>query len=301
MKKWLMVMRAPFLPLSVILAFLGAAIAWYDGFFHPGYVILAGIGILLGHISVDVLSEYFDFKSGIDKNTERTPFSGGSGVLPQGLLNEKQALWLGIVTFVLLIPIGIYFIFSTGWLLLPLLVVAALCIVFYSPVILKNIWPEWAPGAGIGAIPVLGMYFVMTGEYNLNVIVASIPSFILVHNLLFLNEFPDVKADTAAGRKTTPITWGKKKAAVFYSIMTILVYIAIVAGVLTGQMPVLTLIGLLTLPMAVKAIRGAMFFDDMTRFIPAMGANVQVVLFTQLLLGIGYVLSKIFEIGLLWQ
>lgn len=301
MKKWLMVIRAPFLPLSVILAFLGASIAWYDGFFHPGHAVLAGFGIILGHISVDVLNEYFDFKSGIDKNTERTPFSGGSGALPQGLLSEKQALWLGLITFLLLIPIGIYFIVSTGLMLLPLLLVAAVCILIYSPLILKMLWPEWAPGLGIGAIPILGMYFVMTGEYTLHAAIASIPSFILVHNLLLLNEFPDVEADAGADRKTTPITWGRKNAAVFYSVMTALVYVAIVAGVLTGYMPVLTLLGLLTLPMAVRAIRGAMRFDDIRKFIPAMAANVQIVLFTQLFMGIGYVLSKVFEIGLLWQ
>ncbi|MBN2238262.1 MAG: prenyltransferase [Dehalococcoidales bacterium] len=301
MKKWLLIIRAPFLPLSVILAFLGASIAWYDGFFHVGHALLAGLGILLGHISVDVLNEYFDYKSGIDFNTDRTMFNGGSGALPLGLLSSRQALWLGLVTFFLLIPIGVYFVLTIGWALLPLLLVAAFCIIAYSPVILKSVWPEWAPGLGIGAIPILGMYFVMTGEYNVHVLVASIPSFILVHNLLFLNEFPDAKADAGAGRKTTPITWGKKNSAIFYAIMTILVYVAIVIGVLTGQMPVLTLIALLTVPLAVKAVRSSMFFDDKSRFIPAMATNVQIVLVTQLLLGIGYVLSRVFGTGLLWQ
>lgn len=294
-------MRAPFLPLSIILAFLGAAIAWYDGFFHLGYTLLAGFGILMGHISVDTLNEYFDFKSGIDLNTEKTPFSGGSGALPQGLLTAKQALWLGLGSFIIIIPVGVYFVLTTGWALLPMLLVAAICILIYSPIILKMPWPEWAPGLGIGAIPILGMYFVQTGQFSTQVIIASVPSFILVHNLLLLNEFPDVKADAAAGRKTTPITWGVVNAARFYSVMTALVYIWIAGAVLAGQMPVFTLLGLLTLPMGIKAIRGSLKTDDKSAFIPAMAANVQIVLITQLLLGIGYILSRVFDIGLLWQ
>jgi 1,4-dihydroxy-2-naphthoate polyprenyltransferase len=301
MKKWLMVMRAPFLPLSVILAFLGAAIAWYEGFFHFGYALLAGFGILIGHISVDTLNEYFDFKSGIDLNTEKTPFSGGSGALPQGLLTAKQALWLGLGSFIIIIPIGVFFVLTTGWALLPMLLVAAICILIYSPIILKMPWPEWAPGLGLGAIPVLGMYFVQTGAFSIQVVIASVPSFILVHNLLLLNEFPDVKADTAAGRKTTPITWGVANAAKFYSVMTALVYVWIAGAVIAGQMPWLTLIALLTLPMGIKAIGGSLKTNDKAAFMPAMAANVQIVLIIQLLLGIGYILSRVFDIGLLWQ
>ncbi len=297
MKKWLMVIRAPFLPLSIVLAFLGACIAWYDGAFHLGHALLAGFGILLAHISVDVLNEYFDYRSGIDLETNKTPFSGGSGALPAGLISPKQALWLGLGAFIIIIPIGVYFVLVKGWLLLPLLVVAALCILIYSPVILKTRWPEWAPGLGMGALPVIGAYFAQTGEYTWPLVIASIPSFILVHNLLFLNEFPDMDADRKAGRKTTPITLGKKKASIFYSIMTVLVYVWIIGGVITGQMPKFSLIILLTLPFAVKAIRGALKSEDMSKLIPAMANNVVVVLLTQLLLGIGYILAKVFEVG----
>jgi 1,4-dihydroxy-2-naphthoate octaprenyltransferase len=297
LKKWLMVIRAPFLPLAIVLAFLGACIAWYDGSFHFGYALLAGFGILMAHISVDVLNEYFDYKSGVDLETQKTPFSGGSGALPAGLISPKQALWLGLASFIIIIPIGVYFVLVQGWLLLPLLLVAALCILIYSPVILKLNWPEWAPGLGLGALPVLGAYFAQTGEYTWPVVIASIPSFILVHNLLLLNEFPDVEADRKAGRKTTPITIGKTKAGIFYSIMTVLVYLWIIGGVIAGQMPKFSLIALLTLPFAVKAIQGALKSEDMSKLVPAMANNVIVVLLTQLLLGIGYILARVFEVA----
>jgi 1,4-dihydroxy-2-naphthoate octaprenyltransferase len=297
LKKWLMVIRAPFLPLAIVLAFLGACIAWYDGSFHFGYALLAGFGILMAHISVDVLNEYFDYKSGIDLETQKTPFSGGSGALPAGLISPKQALWLGLASFIIIIPIGVYFVLVQGWLLLPLLLVAALCILIYSPVILKLNWPEWAPGLGLGALPVLGAYFAQTGEYTWPIVIASIPSFILVHNLLLLNEFPDVEADRKAGRKTTPITIGKTKAGIFYSVMTVLVYLWIIGGVIAGPMPKFSLIALLTLPFAIKAIQGALKSEDMSKLVPAMANNVIVVLLTQLLLGIGYILARVFEVA----
>ena len=293
-KRWLMVIRAPFLPLSVVLAFLGTCIAWYDGAFHLGHALLAFFGLLLAHISVDVLNEYFDFKSGVDLKTQRTPFSGGSGALPAGLVSPRQALWLGLGTFLAIIPIGIYFAVTLGWLLLPLLLVAAACILLYTPLMLKMGWPEWAPGLGMGALPVLGAYFVQTGDYTVPAIVACIPSGILVHNLLLINEFPDVEADATGHRRTLPIFIGKGKASVVYSVLTGMVYLWIVGGVITGWMPPFSLIALLTLPFAVKAIHGALNHQDPAKLIPGLANNVLVVLLTQLLLGIGYILAGVF-------
>ena len=293
-KTWFLETRPQFLLLSVVLAFLGTSIAWYDGYFRPGYAVLAFIGLLLAHISVNTLNDYFDYRSGIDLETKRTPFSGGSGILPAALLKPRQVFWLGLGSFLFTIPIGIYFVIARGWLLLPLLLVAAVCILLYTPLILKLRWPEWAPGLGMGILPVLGAYFVQTSAYTWPAVVASIPSGILVHNLLLLNEFPDTEADRKAGRKTLPITMGKARAGIVYSVLTIVVYLWIIGGVLAEQMPVFSLIALLTFPLAIKAIQGALKPQEMDRLVPAMANNVLVVLLTQLLLGIGYILAAVF-------
>ncbi len=299
MQKWLLVTRAPFLALAVVLAFLGASIAWYESGefgsdFNLGYAFLAGFGLVLAHISVNVLNEYFDYRSGIDLKTQRTPFSGGSGALPSGLVTPAQALWLGLGCLLLAAVIGIYFSVTSGWALVPLLVVAAACVILYTPFILKTGWPEWCPGVGLGALPILGAYFVHTGAYPLTVIIASIPSGILVHNLLLLNEFPDVDADMTAKRRTLPIVFGKGKAAIVYTALTGLVYLWIIGGVVAGQMPPFSLLGLLTLPLAIKAVRGAFQHQDMSKLVPAQANNVLIVLLTQLFMGIGYILAGVF-------
>ncbi len=294
LKFWFLETRPQFLTLSIVLAFLGTSIAWYDGYFNLWHALLAGIGLVLTHASVNILNDYFDFRSGIDLAARRTPFSGGSGILPAELLSPRQVLWLGIVMLVLAVPIGIYFVIIRGWQLLPLLIVAAFFILLYSPFILKRPWPEWVAGAGLGALPILGLYFAQRGAYTCTAAVACIPSAFLVHNLLLLNEFPDVEADMLADRKTVPISIGKNRAAIFYSVVVIAVYLWIIGWVAAQVMPVWTLLALLTLPLTIRAINGARHHDDASKLIPAMAANVMTVLLTQLLMGIGYILGRVF-------
>ena len=295
-KALMMISRAPFLLLAVVLGFLGASLAWYEhqeygSNFNLAYGFLAGIGLVIAHVSVNVFNEYFDFRSKVDFRTPRTPFSGGSGALPSGLLTGNQALWIGIISLVIIIPIGIFFTVIKGWMLLPLLLVSAIMIVIYTPFILKMGYPEWAPGVGLGILPVLGAYFIQTGEYTITALIAAIPSGILVHNLLLLNELPDAEADKTVKRRTLPIVIGKKNAAMVYSILMVVMYLWIVGAVYSGDMPAFTLLGLITLPLAWKAISGSFKFNDMGKLVPALANNVFVVLLTQLLMGVGFILA----------
>jgi len=283
--------RPQFLVLPVVLVLLGTAIAWNDGPVNPGFAILALTGLLLCHASVNILNDYFDFRSGVDLKTRQTPFSGGSKLLPAGVLKPRQVLWYGTICLILAVPVGIYFIIIQGWQLLPLLLLGALSIVLYTSVILKHRFPEWSPGVGLGILPVLGAYFVQTGNFNWTAVLASVPSGILVANLLLLNEFPDVEADKIAARRTLPITMGAQNAAIVYSTLTILAYVWIILAVITAIMPIYSLIALLTLPFAFKAIRGSFAGSDLKKLVPALASNVIVVLGTQFLLGIGYILK----------
>jgi 1,4-dihydroxy-2-naphthoate polyprenyltransferase len=294
LKTWILESRPQYLLLPVVLILVGTAVAWNGGTVKPVYAILALIGLILCHMSVNILNDYYDFKSGVDLKTVKSPFNGGSGMLPAGLLKAGQVWRYGLACFLLAIPIGIFFIIVQGWQLLPLLVVGAICILFYTPIILKINFPEWSPGVGLGFLPVLGAYFAQTGTYTLAALIAAVPSGILVLNLLLLNEFPDVEADKIGKKRTLPITFGKRKAAVVYSALTVLVYLWVTGAVAAGQMPVFTLIALLSLPFAYKAIRGSFHYDELHKIIPAMANNVIVVLLTQALIGIGYILATIF-------
>ena len=85
-----------------------------------GHVVLALFGALCAHIATNVLNDYFDYTSGLDLKTKRTPFSGGSGILPAKLMSAQAALIFGLAALVMTAAIGIFFIWVRGWGILPL-------------------------------------------------------------------------------------------------------------------------------------------------------------------------------------
>jgi 1,4-dihydroxy-2-naphthoate octaprenyltransferase len=294
MRTWFLEIRPQFLIISVTQVFLGTSVAWwYHDYFDLLYFLLALIGLLLAHISVNTLNDYFDYKSGIDLEVRRTPFSGGSGILSAGLLSPASVGRLGLVCFLLAVPIGIYFVIVRGWLLLPILVAGALCVLLYTTHLTRWGLGEIACGLGLGILPILGAYFVQSGTYTWQAVIAAIPSGILLHNALLLNEFPDAEADKKAGKKTFPIVMGGKKASLLYSMLIIAMYLWIAVWSIVGFMPVFALLGLLTLPLGVKAIKGARQYSEASKLVPALRANLMVVIGTQALLAIGYIAASI--------
>ena len=108
-------MRVPFLILSPVCILLGAAAAyWSQGSINMLYFLLAMIGGISAHICVNTLNEYFDYKSGLDSKTKRTPFSGVSGALPQQPQYANHTILAAWITFFITAIIGIYFIINVG-------------------------------------------------------------------------------------------------------------------------------------------------------------------------------------------
>ena len=70
---------------------------------------------LAAHISVNTFNEYFDLRSGLDLNTQRTPFSGGSGALPQHPEMARAVLAMAVCSLLVTAAIGLYFIREHGW------------------------------------------------------------------------------------------------------------------------------------------------------------------------------------------
>jgi len=292
LKAWSILPRFQFLPLTVILVSLGTAIAAYEGYFHFGHFLLAMIGSILVHMTVNVINDYHDYMDGIDLNTQRTPFSGGSGVLPLNLLKPKQAFWFGTLCLLVAMVIGFYFVMVKGWLLFPLLLVAGFSAYFYNVYLSKWLMGEIFAGLGFGPLLVLGSYYVQTGRYSWETLFASLAPGILTSNLLFLNEFPDWEADKKGGRRHFVISLGKKDASYLFVALLTVSYLCIIAGVLAKMMPVVTLIALGTTGFGWKAAKGALrYYDDTNRLVPVLGANVITILGTQALLAVGYVIA----------
>jgi len=294
LKAWLTLPRFQFLPLTIIMVSLGTAIAAYEGYFHLGHFLLAMIGSILVHMTVNIINDYHDYVDGIDLNTQGTPFSGGSGVLPLNLLKPKQAFWFATICLLIAMVIGFYFVMKRGWLLFPLLLLAGFSAYFYNVYLSKWHIGEIFAGLCFGPLLVLGSYYVQTGRYSWETLVASLAPGILTSNLLVLNEFPDREADRKGGRRHWVITLGKKDASYLFVALLTASYLCIIVGVLSKMMPVLTLIGLGTIGFGWKAAKGALrYYDDTNKLIPVLGANVITILGTQALLTIGYVIATL--------
>ena len=130
---WLRAIRIRFLLASVVAVSAGLAITWWQTSSITIFdAILTMCGVLALHASVDLLNDYWDFKRGIDTTTQRTKMSGGSGVLPDGLLKPTQVYAAGIIFLVIGASIGAYFVATDGIIIGIILAFAVISIYFYS-------------------------------------------------------------------------------------------------------------------------------------------------------------------------
>jgi 1,4-dihydroxy-2-naphthoate octaprenyltransferase len=159
LRLYFMETRPPFLLLSPVTFSVGLALAAYDGWFSPLDALLGVIGVVLAHMSVNVLNDYFDYRSGIDLETRRTPFSGGSGMLVSGEITQEETFRLGLVCLAATNLIGVYFVATRGTAIIPVIAIAAFTIYLYSTVISKLMLGEFFAGLNFGPLVSVGAYF----------------------------------------------------------------------------------------------------------------------------------------------
>jgi len=283
-------MRVPFLVLTPACVLLGTGTAvWQAGRVEGLAAGLAFIGAIAAHISVNAFNEYYDFKSGLDLKTERTPFSGGSGTLPENPDLVPIALITAWAAFAVTAVIGVTFLLTRGPALLPLGLAGLILVFGYTTWFTRDpLMYLIAPGLGFGPLMVMGTHFVLTGIYSPNAFVASLVPFFLVSNLLLLNQFPDVAADRSIGRKHLPIVIGRKNSSYLYGLLLVLTYLTIGIGVALNWLPGKALVGMLTAVIAVPAAIGACrYHDDVEKLLPYMGMNVIINLATPVLMAAG--------------
>ncbi len=283
-------MRLPFVFLTpaCVLVGLGTAL-WTNGHVNWFHFFMVLIGAVAAHISVNVFNEYFDFKTGLDARTQRTPFSGGSGTLPAKPEMSHSALVTALISFSVTGLIGLYFTYIWGWELIPLGLLGLLLLYGYTVwFVYQPILCLLTPGLGFGVLMVMGTHFALTGHYSWIAFVASLVPFFLVNNLLLLNQFPDVEADKSVGRRHFPILLGRRVSGYIYIAFLLLAYLVIVVGVIFGFLPIFSLLGLLTLVLAVPVIRRVLLYsENIPNLMPALGQNVIINLLTPVLVALG--------------
>ena len=305
-KLWLAEMRAPFLILAVLLVAIGLAFGWKyhpeGSAFNPWYALLLMIGVVSSHISVNLFNEYSDNQTAIDHHTQRTPFSGGSGILSSGKLSSQSVLRAAVISMLLALAIGIYFAITVHWIIFLLAGLGSFSILFYTNILTKLQLGELFSGLTLGTFVVLGSYVVMTASpgmavtelFPTDVLLMSIPPGILTALLLLINEFPAVEADKLGGRNHLVIWLGRKKAAYVYTLGMVATFGVIIGAALFNIVSPWFMLALLPMPLAYKAALGAIRHGhDTPRLIPALGMNVLTVLGTDLFIAVAIVMDTL--------
>lgn len=272
---WLRVIRIRFLLASVIAVSVGLSINWWQNFSIEIFeATLTFVGVMALHASVDLLNDYWDYKRGIDTKTKRTKMSGGTGVLPEGLLKPKSVYRAGIVFLIVGSIIGSYFVITDGLVIAIILGFAILSIYFYSTKIVDSGLAEFFVAAK-GTMIVLGTYFIQSNQLTFESALGGIVVGVLSSLVLFIASFPDHDADKSKGRKTLVIAVGKQKATGIFWVFPGISYFSIIIGVIFGFFPLFSLITFLSIPLMIKGGLGLKKnFDLVDGLVPSMSSTL---------------------------
>ena len=273
---WLRVIRVRFLLASVIAVLVGLALNWSQNSSIDYFsAILTFAGVMALHASVDLLNDYWDFKRGIDTQTTRTKMSGGTGVLPEGLLKPSSVYRAGVLFLIIGSLIGSYFVITNGILIAIILGFAILSIYFYSTKIVDSGLGEFFVAVK-GSMIVIGAFFIQSGEINFESILAGVVIGTLSSLVLFIASFPDHDADKSKGRKTLVIVIGKEKASKLFWIFPLVAYSAIIIGVALSLFPLLSLIALFSFPLIIKSGLGLQKnYNSINNLVPFMSVSLK--------------------------
>ena len=289
---WLRVIRVRFLLASVIAVSVGLSLHWWQTStieIFDSILIFAGVMAL--HASVDLLNDFWDFKRGIDTKTKRTKMSGGTGVLPEGLLKPSSVYRAGVTFLIIGSAIGAYFVFTDGIIIAVILGFAILSIYFYSTKIVDSGMGEFFVAVK-GSMIVLGTFFIQSGSITFEAILAGIAVGSLSSLVLFIASFPDHDADKSKGRKTLVIALGKEKAVNVFWVFPLVSYLAISVGVVTELFPLSSLIVFVGIPLMIKSGLGLKKnFDSVDNLVPFMSSTLMFSRISGSLLVIGFLIG----------
>jgi 1,4-dihydroxy-2-naphthoate octaprenyltransferase len=290
---WLGVARAPFLVLPFTLVAVGAAAAALEGAFAWGPTLLAVFGLVLLHAAVNAFNEASDMARGIDLQTERTPFSGGSGTLPAGRLTVRATRAFALACALGGGLVGGYFAARLGPSFALLMAAGAVAVLFYSDVFARTGLGEVMAGLGLGALPVWGAAWVQGPAPGPTALWAGLPAFFMTFDLLLLNEFPDEEADRAGGRRNVVLMLGRRGAALVYAGAALAVPAVIALAVVRGGLPTAALAGVLPSLALARPLTWAFFTPREPVPVPALAANVVWNLSTNTVLAAALVVARV--------
>ena len=289
--------RPAFVTASLMAGLIGLAIARHDGIvFDVPLALVTLLFALLAHAGTNVLNDYYDALNGTDaQNTERIfPFTGGSRFIQNGVLTLAQTRNFGFALLAGVALAGLWLMEHSA----PQLLYIGLTGLFigwaYSAPpfnLVSRGWGELCVAAGILLITV-GTDFVQRKGFDAAPFVAGLPYALLATNLLYINQFPDRSADTAAGKMHWVARLDVRQARWGYVLIVTLAYAWMLLSVVMGWLPVPVLLALLALPLSVQAVRLLLRFAAQPRQLgDAIKLTIGAMLVHGALLSLGLILG----------
>jgi 1,4-dihydroxy-2-naphthoate octaprenyltransferase len=236
--------RPAFLSVTFVGCLLGLATAHANRIaLDPGSAFLTFAFALVAHAGINVLNDYYDALNGSDAaNTERRfPFTGGSRFIQNGVLSPHATRVFGYTLLAAVVPAGLVLAWHSG-----------VGLVWIGVAGLGIGWAYSAPplklmSRGLGElavawgwlIVVLGADYVQRGAFSFTPLAAGLGFGLHVANLLFINQFPDLKADAAAGKRNLVVRLGPQRARWLYPVTLAAACLWLAGAVIAGALPAL--------------------------------------------------------------
>ncbi len=252
---------------GLLASLLGIIAAYHYGEVFPLYALLALVGVLLAQISANVLDDYIDYKSGIDKYTAKTGLNGGSKVLVEKRAKPEYVLAMGLISFFAALAIGAYLSILYPP-VIPFIIIGATSILLYAKYLVKVAFlSEFSIGISFFSISV-GVFLISGMSYThiASIAIVSILAGMMVGLAGFVNGIADKKADKRCGRKTCSTFMSRCAGSYYYLITLFLGYVALLIGIYFGYVPQAMAITLLLIPFILYVFFGVKNYKNPLKF-----------------------------------
>jgi len=224
--KWLIATRSAVTLLTVYSCVISGLLAWRDGYFSWIPWLILTFGLFIAHGTNNLLNDYTDFSRGLDQgNYFRTQY--GVHPLQQKFWDKSTQIRWFIVSGVLASLAGIWALFYTNFSPITIGLFA-----FGAVVLLAYTYPfkYWGLGELMifliwGPIMIAGVYFVLSGQWSWNVVLAGIPYGLGVVSINMAKHIDKRDDDEARGVGTFPVRIGETFARRTNQFAVIMIYV----------------------------------------------------------------------------
>ena len=291
LKEFFMCTRPHSYPASIAPVLFGATYALgYEIKFSILKFILFLLACLLIQAATNLFNEYYDYKHGLDKIDSE----GISGSIVKGNLSPREVMVGALVLYALAFILGLILTFMTSLYVLLVGLVCMLAGYFYTGgkyPIAYSPFGEVVSGFFMGTIIISLSFYFQTGYVNADIIVVSLPLFIMIGAILLANNIRDLDNDKESGRRTYAILVGRNNAIKTMAISFIVVYLLNVLFIVTKYASWWNLLVFVTIPLAIKIIKGFSANNHKTTMAPFMVLTAKLTIFVGFIMSLANILK----------